>query len=57
MTYHTGYFQTRFAYLNVALRNNNSFFSFLFFSKGGGGGWGEPQPVSVLDTLAKCEPT
>ena len=56
MTYHTGYFQTRFAYLNVALRNNNSFFSFLFFSKGGGG-WGEPQPVSVLDTLAKCEPT
>ena len=37
--------------LHVALCNNNSF----FFPRGGG--WGEPQPVSVLDTLAKCEPT
>ena len=44
MTYHTGYFQTRFAYLNVALCNYNSFF---FFPGGGGGGWGEPHISKV----------
>ena len=53
MTYHTGYFRHD---LLIVMWHCVTIIPF-FFPRGGGEDWCEPQPVSVLDTLAKCEPT